>query len=707
MSDEVVGQIDKKTARDEFRAQFKNATAPDDFKDTQAFLRHATKLFQDDLSFDRENRLQAIEDAKFMAGDQWDNAVKQTRMAASKPTMAFNRLPAFVAQVLGNRRLNETDIKVIPDDASFKDAAKLREGLIRSIQKVSRADIAYNKANENQVTTGMGAFEVALEYAYDDVFEQDAKIKMISNPLSVVWDQTLEEPTGHDAKHVFVVDTMTKADFKREWPDGTAGDPSTDTKLLGVGVDTTWITEAEVRVVRMWRMRSVRRIVALLRNKDPEDLGEDVVDITDLPPEQYVDRLVTNEIGVPVMREVDRKFAQLMTFTATDLLEGPYDLPISRVPVFRVPGWEVNVGNERTRFGLIRFLKDPQRLHNYWRSIIAEKLMQTPKSSWIAADDAVEGRETEWRESHLSDDPLLIYNAESGRPPERVPPAQIEGGLIEAASQSAQDLRDISNLHEASLGISSNEVSGRAILARQRQGETGTVIYQDNLDLAIEACGSVLNELIPFVYNTARTIKVLGSDGEDLTPVVINDETSEGSVDITVGKYTVTSTTGPSFVTKRVEASESMLAMVNAMPDTLAIAADKIVEAQDWPEADKIAARLRAMLPPGVVDQADMSDEQLANQEAAAQQAQEQSQKENMLFELEILDKQAGVAEKQARATQAEAQAAKAIASIEIDQFKAIADVESSRVQNVLAGAKFFDDVTEDISGNADRGEIN
>lgn len=698
MTEEVPGLTIEKTARDEFRDTFKDAKPPDDFEDELSFVRWATKKFQDDLEFDRQNREQAIDDAKFLAGDQWGDAVKQKRTADAKPTLVFNRLPAFMAQIIGNRRLNKTDIKITADDDAFKDTAKIREGLVRSIQKVSRADIAFNKAFENQVGTGLGNFEIMLEYAYDDVFEQDIKIKAINNSLAVVWDQDIEDPTGRDAKHVFIVDTMQRKKFKHEWPNATAGDPSTDTQLLGYNIDHTWITEDEVRIVRIWRMRSERRIVALLRDGDKED----IVDVTDMEPEAFIDRLVTSDTGLPVMREVDRKFAELSLFTGTDLLEGPYRLPIDRVPVFRAPGWEVNVGNEKNRFGLIRFLKDPQKYHNYTRSVTAEKLMLTPKGNWIASDEAVEGREKEWRESHLSDDPLLIYNAESGQPPKRVEPAQVEIGLIQQSEQSAQDLRDISNIHEASLGIQSNEVSGKAILARQRVGETGTVIYTDNLDLAIEECGRVANQLIPFVYDTERTIKVLGEEEEDFERVVIN-RTVDG-IDITAGKYSVSSTTGPSTVTKRVEAGESMLNMVNAMPQTMAIAADKIVEAQDWPGSAEIAARIRKTLPPGIISVDDMSPEQQQQMQAQAEQAQAQEQKANMLFELELAEKQANVQESQARATQAEALAAKALASIEIDQFKAVSDVETDRVKNVLEAAKFFDGVTEDINGATNGG---
>ena len=702
MTEEVPGLNIEVTARDEFRATFKDAKPPSDFEDDLSFVRWATKKFQDDLEFDRQNREQAIDDAKFLAGDQWGAAVKQKRTADAKPTLVFNRLPAFMAQVIGNRRLNKTDIKITADDDAFKDTAKIREGLVRSIQKVSRADIAFNKAFENQVGTGLGNFEIMLEYAYDDVFEQDIKIKAINNSLAVVWDQDIEDPTGRDAKHVFIVDTMQRKAFKQEWPNATAGDPSTDTQLLGYNIDHTWITEDEVRIVRVWRMRSERRIVALLRDGEGKDAKEDVVDVTDMEPDQFISRMVVNSEGLPVMREVDRKFAELSLFTGTDLLEGPYRLPIDRVPVFRAPGWEVNVGNEKNRFGLIRFLKDPQKYHNYTRSVTAEKLMLTPKGNWIASDEAVEGREKEWRESHLTDDPLLVYNAESGQPPKRVEPAQVEIGLVQQSEVSTQDLRDISNLHEASLGQQSNEVSGKAILARQRVGETGTVIYGDNLDLAIEECGRVTNQLIPFVYNTVRTIKILGEEEGDFERVTIN-ETVDG-VDITAGKYSVSSTTGPSTVTKRVEAGESMLNMVNAMPQTMAIAADKIVEAQDWPGSAEIAARIRKTLPPGIISVDDMSPEQQQQMQAQAEEAQIQAEKGNMLFELELAEKQANVQESQARATQAEALAAKALASIEIDQFKAVSDVETDRVKNVLEAAKFFDGVTEDINGATNGG---
>jgi hypothetical protein len=209
-------------------------------------------------------------------------------------------------------------------------------------------------------------------------------------------------------------------------------------------------------------------------------------------------------------------------------------------------------------------------------------------------------------------------------------------------------------------------------MARQRVGEVGTVIYDDNLNAAIEECGKVINHLIPFVYDTPRTVKVLGADLRTEQLVRVNDDGDPGSVDITLGKYSATVTTGPSYTTRRVESREEMMAMVNAMPQTMAVAADKIVEAQDWPGAEEIARRLRTQLPAGMVSEQDMDEAQLQQQQAAAQQAQAQAELQQQLLQLEIADKQAdlalkqiGVAEKQAKIVEAQARAQQAIATAE------------------------------------------
>lgn len=598
---------------------------PDGYANDADFLSEMRKLFADDVSFDRLNREAALEDLRFMVGDQWDDIVRQRREAARKPVLTVNRLPAFVAQIVGNRRMNETDIKIKPDNGGTISIARIREGLIRNIQKVSRAEIAFDTAFLGTVMCGIGNFEVVLDYESDDVFEQAIKFVQIPDHLSVVWDRTLTIGDGQDAGHVFVIDTMTKKDFYKTWPWATPADVTTDVTLRGDLRMNGWIAIDDVRVVSYWRMRTKKRTLALLNDGSTQDITDKIA-VDGQEKDDVMAKIVQRQDGTPIMREVSMKYAQLYTCSGLDILEGPYDLPIDRVPVLRVPGWEVNVGEWRHRFGLIRFLKDPQRLHNFWRSVTAEKIMQTPRSVWMASNTAVAGRELQWRNSHLSDDPLLIWNAESGQKPERIPPAAIENALIGESEITTQDLKDVSNIHEANLGMPSNEVSGVAIQARQRVSDTGTVIYHDNLNKAIEEAGRICNQLIPTVYDTPRIVKVLGQDGkEDMQ--IINATSDPRSVDLSIGKYSTTVVTGPSYATKRIESAEMLAKLANAMPMVLGVALDLVIEAQDIPGGEKIAERIRKGMPPGILTPDEMSPEvqqAQAGKEAAAQQQQQQ-----------------------------------------------------------------------------------
>lgn len=647
---------------------------PDDFDDEADFLGHVRSLYDADTGADQENRDEEQLDAEFAAGKQWDEFVYQRRIDANKPTLTFNKLTAYIAQLVGNRRQNETAIKVIPDHAGSKEVAKIREGIIRKIQKSSAAKRAYDAAFQNQTIGGLGNFQVVVDYASDDVFEQEIKIEPIYDNLAVAWDYTCQDPTGSDARHVFVTEYLSDKEFEEKYPGKTSSNFSSDYGNSSRENMEGWYSQNRVRVADFWRIRSRKRTLALMQD------GE-VNDVTDMELSEYADNIVVRNDGSPVMRESNVKYAEMYRVSGADILEGPYDLPISRVPVFRCPGWEINTGQYKTRFGMVRFLRDPQRLYNYWRSVVAEKLIMTPKARWMAGKTAIEGYEDAFRRAHLSDDPLLVWNDEAAAKPELVQPVQVEAALINEAGMVAQDMRDISNLHEASFGQASNEVSGKAIMARQRVGELGNVIYLDNLNEAMKEAGRVINALIPHIYDTPRVVKVMmGDDAVDMQEVAINGA-DEGSIDISRGKYDITITTGPSTQTKRVETAEAMMAAVNAMPDVFGAAADLIAEAQDWPKSDQIASRLRNRMPPEMLG-GELTPEQ-------QQQQQMQAEKQQMAEELAVAEQRAKIAETEARAAQAQMQALK----IRADMDKIDADIEKGEVDTAISYAKAKADI--------------
>lgn len=595
-----------------------NIRLPEEYEDDAQFLEEMREIYSDNESAEFDNHLAGAEDLAFFVGDQWDDTVKQKRIAARKPVLTINRLPAFVAQIMGSRKLNETVVKILPDNGGTIAIAKVREGLMRSIQQQSKADFAYDNALLGGVVCGVGNFQLVLEYETNDVWDVSIRIRPIADHFAVLWDRTMIESTGSDAGNSFVMQTMPLKEFYTRWPWATPSDVM-ERRFPAELYRSSWFTRNDVRVVDYWRMRTHERVLALMSDGSTQD-------ITDEESTDKLSQIASRPDGSPFIRKVQKPFAQRYVCSGLDVLEGPYELPIDRIPVFRVPGWEIRIGDTVHRWGLIRHMKDPQRLHNYWRSAIAEKIMRSPKNTWTAADTAVAGREQAWRNANTSDDPLLIWNAESGNEPKRQDPIQVEDALIAQAEITTQDLKDVSNIHEANLGMPSNEVSGAAINARVRVSDTGTAIYQDNLSKAIEECGRVTNDLIPLVYDTPRIIKVIGEDSKELMTAI--NQTGNKDSDITVGKYSVTASTGPSTATKRQESAQAMMALATAMPQTLAVAPDLLVQAQDWPMADKLAERFRKTLPPGLLEPDEMSP---AVQQAQQASSEKQSQADQLM----------------------------------------------------------------------------
>jgi len=80
------------------------------------------------------------------------------------------------------------------------------------------------------------------------------------------------------------------------------------------------------------------------------------------------------------------------------------------------------------------------------------------------------------------------------------------------------------------------------------------------------------------------------------------DATNQILNNVTVGKYDVVVSVGPSYSTQRQEAAESMIRFVQAVPSAAAAMGDLVASKMDWPGADQIAKRLRKTVPPQLLD---------------------------------------------------------------------------------------------------------
>lgn len=626
------------------------------------FIKKARNVYQKDVAADRHNIEPAREDIRFVIGDQWDEVTKSRRTRLNKPVLTVNRLPAFVAQYLGSWQQTDTTMKLVPTKGGTKIVAEIRQGLIRSIVKEPVAKHSIYTAMETAYICGIGNFGLELRETKNDIFTTEMAIVGFDDPFQVIWDRAAREPSGSDANHCFAMHYMTKDDFKKSYPDKTVTgwymDEADDTTMTMNG----WETEEMIRVCHFWQMQ-----------KEPVTFGlekesGDVIDVTDQTDEERRQNCDTDKNGELMVRDTYRTYAECYVLSGAEVLEGPFRLNISRVPIFRVEGPALQEASVRYRWGFVRNSKDPQRLHNYWRSILAEELMKSAASKWLLDQTAMKsGLADQFRKAHLSGDNVLFWDSQSdGAKPEFIAPPMVNQAVMTESQMTVQDIRDVTNKHQASMGVQSNEVSGKAISARQRVSELGDRIYLENMNMALSECAMVMNELIPEVYDTERVIKVMGDDDEYILQT-INGGYGDETPDITRGKYEITAKTGPSYATMREESVETMLTMMNHMPQTANYIADIIASNMDIPGADEISERLMSLLPPGMVDPNRLPEAKRQQFLERQKQMQEQQQKQEAI-QMEMLGAQFAELEAKVRNLQAQAMKSEAQAQREMSE---------------------------------------
>jgi hypothetical protein len=679
-----------------------------DDHDKMATMRSRLTMAQAAYSDSREDEL---DDLRFMAGSpdnqwQWPADVLSTRGSVqgqainARPCLTINKLPQHVRQVTNEQRQNRPNGKVIPaDDNADVQVAEIFNGVVRHIEYMSDADVAYDTACDNQVTYGEGYIRLLTEYCNDDTFDQDIKIGRVRNAFSVYMDPTIQDPCGSDAEWCFITEDILKSEYERLFPDAS---PISTLYSQGVGDQgiSSWLQEDTIRIAEYFYNVYDSETLHLYPNNQTAKANS---------PE---DKQLKEMYGKPLRtRKVDRKKVMWMKTNGFDILDerewsGKY------IPVVRVIGNEWEVDGQIYISGLVRNAKDAQRMYNYWTSQEAEMLALAPKAPFIGYGGQFEGYENQWKTANTTNWPYLEVNpdvtdgAGGVLPlPMRAQPPLPQTGLIQAKMGAGEDIKATTGQYDASLGQQGNERSAKAIVAREKQGDVGTYHYVDNLARAIRYITRQIVDMIPKIYDTQRIARIIGADGEvsmvKMDPAQeeavreVRDQETGGLIEKIynpgVGTYDVMVTTGPGYMTKRQEALDAMSQILQSNPQLWSVAGDLFIKNMDWPGAQEMAERFKKILDPKVLATGDESPEMAA----AQQQMEVMAEELNRMVDI-IEGVQADVAKRE----------------VDIKEYKAQVDAydaETKRISAMQAGMteeQIQDIVMGTIAGALDTGDL-
>jgi hypothetical protein len=578
---------------------------------------------------DTMNRQEALEDLKFVNGDQWPVELQNSRNLESRPVLTINKLDGYCRQVVNQIRQQRPRPKVHGMNSQADEkVAQVIQGLIRHIEANSNADNAYDTAADYAVRMGWGYIRIRTDYVREDSFEQEIYIDPVDNPFTVYYDINSVLPDGSDAEKCLVTTMMSKRDFERMYPDAEV-DSFTQ---RGTGdSQSEWITKEDIRLAEYFYTVRTREKLILLSD------GSSIFESDFKKAEEL---LVQGGVYPIDERMSIKKSIKWCKLTAIEVLEEG-EWPGRYIPIIPVYGRHCIVGDKRKKFGMVRHAKDAQRMYNFWQTSLTESVALAPKAKWLMAEGQDEGHENDWAQANIKSFPLLRYkqtdiDGRAAPAPVRLQPEPPPQGILASTAVIDDDIKTLMGIFDPAQ-LKQGNISGKALNGQQQQVDLSNFDFYDNLTKSQCQVARVILDLIPKIYDTQRTLRIIGDDGKpDLTTV--NEMDSVNKVinnNLQVGLYDVVMDTGPGYNSKRQAAVEAMTPILAADPNLMAQIGDLWFRNQDFPGADIIADRLATLNPLAQIDeksdippQAQMALKNIQAQNQQLQQALQQFQVE-------------------------------------------------------------------------------
>lgn len=553
----------------------------------ETLLREVRENYEFDSDAFGEIRAEGSIDIRYIANDAWDDKEKQARRELKRPMMNCDQLNQFSNLVINEVRQHPREIKISP--AGFGATAKLaemRENRIRAIQYKSDAQAAYITAMENCCQRSYGFARVGLRYVSERSFDQEIVIRRIPNPDAVLIDPSCKELDCSDAEHCYVLDEISKREFRERWPEAEIKEFQGDVAKQ----HPQWIKDKYLQIAEYWKVKKVRDELLQFDGGKAGTLTE-LTSVLKARGGRVENSLVIYpavdghpEIRVPLLntRDTDvRKIWQYLT-NGVEILE-QNEWVGKWIPIIPIWGKELYItdeggGSKRLLLSLIRNARDGQRGYNYVQTCKLEAIGQVPRTNYMALEGSFEGHEKEIAEANLSPTPFNYFKAVqlpdgtySAEPPIRTPfdpPIQ----NLEVASESyLRSMQSSIGMYNSSVGKNDTNVkSGKAISELDEQSDTGSFHFIDNYNRFIVAMGRIVNDLQSKIEITPRQVPVRMKDGKEkliwINKPYTDDDGQEQHHDMTLGEYDVTISVQPNEDSQREAASDFLDTFVQELP---------------------------------------------------------------------------------------------------------------------------------------------
>jgi hypothetical protein len=584
----------------------------DDSSD-ETLLRDLSKKVDSWYAYFNEHIQRARNFLSFLYTDQWDQQVRQNREGLSKPTLQFNKLVPIVRGIIGDQRDDSPQIAVIGVGEDIdQQAVDLRSDALRHIAYESDSDVIYQNCFKGMLEVGYHAAGVSTDYENEDTFKQKMFLEVSPDYQSFFFYTAAQEADKSDGDFCGYYVTISKDHYNRLYPEKPNPVSATNTYYF------KWVTRDTVTICYIYYKEYFQKKLVLLSDGQEIEKSEATKLIKmqealyEADPDQF-DLLGMEPIEIVNERSVNDWKIKRCQFVQNAILEKT-DWPGKLLPWVYFDGDSTVIDGERLPIPFIQDAIDTQKMINYTGSEIAYHILTSRSEKFMGTPSNFKGYEEQWRNPQQVQGALLANPDDlSGKMPEVINPPVFNAALLQSYQNSTQDLQQITGRYEEVRGAKSNAISQIAIAERKESSNAPVNVYSDNLSRGIKQLGKIQLELLPFVYDTKRTIMTRNIEGKGKSVEVnkpvgmeYNDKGELQDVlenDMKKGSYDIEIRVDGSFTSQLAKQFDTFARFIAINPQNAALVGDLMAAVSGLPNAPKLEKRLETLVPPQILAQ--------------------------------------------------------------------------------------------------------
>ena len=555
------------------------------------------------------NRSLYYEWIDFVMGDQWREDESKLFERYNKIPLMFNKLGVLMNHLLGDQIQNTPNLQILPDENVPVETADIRAALIKDITLDSNAKLVYQTAFWQSIVGGYGAYRIGTKYPDNYTFEQVIVPMGCDDPNMYYWDISAKHKCKIDGMYAGFKTRLSRRWFKDKW--GKDIESQIGTSSITEDSTMAFADDDSITQVDDYEREGKKVTISKLSDENQTIVDSDELKKLEKKVISKKKYIVLNgqEVTILERREVVQ-YKVIHRQVAGDFILEETDFPSESLPIIFVDqkSYFTKQGQQITR-SFFKDVKDAQKYLNYLATQAAYIMKIGRYDQFMAPRKCISAPDIQqiWRDPSVVQGALPYDETPSGLKPEQIRPPELSQSLVQQYDRTLMDIQTGTGMFNAFMGDEGNEVSGNAIEGRKHAGSKNTFVPFDALNIAIAAGGEIINEMIPKVYDTKRTL-MLSMPEHESKPISINHPMDEYGLqlqnDMTKGRYKIRLKPGPSYEGKKEEALTSLQSVLQAdrTGQVFPMIADLYAENLPLDNNLELKNRLRTLVPPEILE---------------------------------------------------------------------------------------------------------